>query len=70
MENLSLLKKERKDLIKSVEDLTDCYYGLEKENSLNAEYEREEVANRILDCKRKINYLDVKIYALENELTK
>lgn len=71
MSNLTSLKRERKDLMNSIDELTTEYENLGKEETnLNNEYRKEEILNKIFQSKRKVNYLDVEIYNLENELTK
>ena len=71
MSNLTRLKRERKDLMNSIDELTTEYENLGKEETnLNNEYRKEEILNKIFESKRKVNYLDVEIYNLENELTK
>lgn len=71
MSNLTSLKRERKDLMNSIDELTTEYENLGKEETnLNNEYRKEEILNKIFESKRKVNYLDVEIYNLENELTK
>lgn len=71
MSNLISLKRERKDLMNSIDELTTEYENLGKEETnLNNEYRKEEILNKIFESKRKANYLDVEIYNLENELKK
>lgn len=71
MSNLTSLKRERKDLMNSIDELTTEYENLEKEETnSNNEYKKEEILNKIFENKRRANYLDVEIYNLENELTK
>ena len=71
MSNLTSLKRERKDLMNSIDELTTEYENLGKEETnLNNEYRKEEILNKIFESKRKANYLDVEIYNLENELKK
>ena len=71
MSNLTSLKRERKDLMNSIDELPTEYENLGKEETnLNNEYRKEEILNKIFESKRKVNYLDVEIYNLENELTK
>lgn len=67
MSNLTSLKRERKELMNSIDELTAEYENLEKEetNSSN-EYKKEEILNKIFENKRRANYLDVEIYNLEN----
>ena len=71
MSNLTSLKRERKDLMNYIDELTIEYENLGKEETnLNNEYRKEQILNKIFESKRKANYLDVEIYNLENELKK
>lgn len=71
MSSLASLKRERKDLMNSIDELTTEYENLEKEETnSNNEYKKEEILNKIFESKRRANYLDVEIYNLENELNK
>ncbi len=71
MSNLTSLKRERKELMNSIDELTAEYENLEREEkNSNNEYKKEEILNKIFENKRRAIYLDVEIYNLENELTK